>query len=1160
MRIAFLDPIPWDYRTETPYQQPLGGSQSAACYLAEALAQAGHTAFLLNNTALTDLSRGVICLPLSAGSPELLKSLALDALIVVNQPEVGQHFRRLLPDSTRLVCWIQSAADQENARSLHQREQQQAYDGFAMVSEWQRNQFHQHFGLPLNKMRVLRNAIAPTFQSLFSSEPSILAAKTQAPILAYTSTPFRGLELLLELFPRIRDAVPGTTLKVFSSMRVYQQDAAEDEFKELYDRCYALQGVDYVGSLSQSELAQALRSVTVWTYPNIFFETSCIAAMEAIASGCRVITSAIGALPETTAGFAQLIPIADAETAVAQRFVSFTPETRQAFCQQFVDATVRVLQAQATDPTAVETALQQQVDYINQNCIWSVRVHQWIEWLNSLETLELTPLNPPIKTEHPIHESFLEPIPPSPPDLPSVAQLSPSAITQLLDQAAQLGQAGQFAEVQRICQQILQQQPQTAQALHLLGLAQLQLRDTEAALTSLQQAIALAPNAAEYHGHLGVALCSCEQVEEGITAYQRALQLQPQLTDVRYNLALALHRQGNLSDAIAHYQQVVARQPQNTQALLNLGNALQQRQQYDRAIARYQQALKLRPDQAETWLRLGTAHQMQEHWEEAIRCFQRALTLNPESVETHNNLGIILYELGRAREAIAHFEQALALQPNLTHAGLNLGNTLLKLERFAEAETAYRQVLQREPDNLKALDGLVRLLRQTCQWADVEALSDRLITVAQTQLDQGKPCSVTPLNTLLLPFSAAQQQAIAQQTAQAIAQSVAERRQQLGFQFNEKPHTAHRRLRIGYVSGDFRDHAVAHLMVRLFGLHNREQFEVFAYSLGPDDGSDYRKTFEQECDRFIDISHWTPAASAQQVFQDGIDILVDLAGYTEFSSPRLFALQPAPIQVNYLGYPGTMGADFIDYVLTDRVITPPELASTMTEHCVYLPHCYQINDNQQAIPPAPSRPAIGLPETGFVYCCFNNTRKIDPHLFSVWMRILQQVPNSVMWLFHSYPTAEHNLKQTAEKQGIRGDRLIFAQRLPKAEHLNRLQLADLFLDTRFYNAHTTASDALWAGVPVLTTLGDTFAARVAASLLTAVGLPELITPSLEAYEQQAIQLAQHPQTLHALKTKLATQRLTMPLYDTERSVRAIEQAYQMMWQVYQSGESPRSLP
>lgn len=1162
MRIAFVDPLPWDYQVETPYQQALGGSQSAVCYLAEALAHQGHEVFLLNGTSFISLSRGVVCLPLSLASRGLFQSLGLKALIVVNQPDVGLQLKPLLTGETRLICWIQSAPDQSNMRSLSQPQLRQAYDGFALVSDWQRERF-QPFGLADATIKVLRNAIAPAFQSLFSDADSILAAKTQPPILAYTSTPFRGLEWLLELFPQIRAAVPSARLKVFSSMQVYQQDASHDEFRGLYDRCRAVDGVEYIGSLSQPQLAQELRSVTMLTYPNIFFETSCIAALEAIASGCQVITSAIGALPETTAGFARLIPIPHAESELPH-FATLTAQTRQTYAQQFVAAAVQGLQAHMTNPEAIASrnsealasALYNQVEFANRHCTWSVRSQEWISWLNELpsrqEAVRLQP-RAALATES------LAPTTHPPVEQPPISPSAPSP-DALLEQAAQLGQTGQLDAVKRICQQVLQQYPQSARAFHLMGLALLQGGKTEEALPYLERAIALDPKAADYHGHLGVAYCSAKRVDEGIAACQHALSLQPQWLDVRYNLALALHKRGDLTEAIAHYQQVVECQPQNAQALLNLGNALQQTQRYDQAIARYQQALAIRPNQAETWLRLGTAHQMQENWVEAIRCHQQALTLKPNSPETHNNLGIVMHELGRAREAIAHFQQALILEPNFTHARLNLANTLLKLEQFAEAEAAYRQLLEVDPENLQALDGLVRLLRQSGRWADVDAVSDRLIMLSQAYLKVGKSCLVMPLNTLLLPFSAAEQQAIARQYATAITQTTAELRQQLDFGSRRAPVTKpHKRLRIGYVSGDFRDHAVAHLMRRLFGLHDRDRVEVFAYSLGPKDDSDYRKTFEQECNRFWDVSQWSLTATAQQVFQDEIDILVDLAGYTEYSCPRLFALRPAPIQVNYLGYPGTMGADFIDYILTDRVLTPPELAPYMSEHCVYLPHCYQINDNQQAIATMPPRTTVGVPESGIVYCCFNNTRKIDPHLFAVWMRILQQVPGSVLWLFQSYPEAEQHLKQAAEAHGVQGDRLIFAQRLPKTEHLTRLQHADLFLDTRFYNAHTTASDALWAGVPVLTLVGDTFAARVAASLLTALGLPELITPTLADYEQLAIALGSNFQALHTLKTKLATQRLTMPLYDTERSVRAIERAYEMMWQVYVNGEKPRSL-
>jgi predicted O-linked N-acetylglucosamine transferase (SPINDLY family)/glycosyltransferase involved in cell wall biosynthesis len=1149
MRIAFVDPINWDYRIETPHQHPLGGSQSALCYLAEELVRQGHEIFLLNNASLAGLSRGVVCLPLSLQSIALFQSLHLDAVIILNGVSIGKQLKPLLPQKTRLICWIQSAHDQPNVSLFHQITEREVYDGVALVSQWQQTQFQKQFGLKPERVHVLRNAIAPCFNNLFTQSDTILAAKSDPPTLAYTSTPFRGLELLLDLFPHIQTAIPDVRLQVFSSLQVYQQDSTHDEFRGLYDRCRTMSGVEYIGSLPQPELAQTLQSVTVLAYPNIFLETSCIAAMEALASGCQIITSDLGALPETTAGFAHLIPVTGAAEAV--RVINLTGDARQEYIHQFVTATIAALQASRDRSSTLETKLHQQIAYANQNYTWSGRAREWLAWLDHLRLQDRVNLSPSVSAISSSQPTSAPAIAPPPSTLPDWKCI------ELLDQAAQLGQAGRFAEVRTVCETILQQDPQQARAWHLLGLACFQSGDSSTALAHLERAIALNPDEASFQNHLGVVYYSLGQFERGLACYQQAYQLQPQSVDIQYNLALALQKQGNLEAALAHYQQIVARQSDHLQAHLNLGNIWQQQQQFEQAIAHYHHALNLRPAHAETWLRLATARQGQGELAEAMRCYQQALAFSPDSLEAHNNLGTVFHQMGQAQQAIAHYQQALALQPDFPHALLNLGNTLLKLERFAEAEATYRQLLQRDPDDLRALDGLVKLMRQQCQWAEVEAFSDRLMAVAQQQLERGLPCPVMPLNTLILPFSAAQQQAIARDNAQTVARHMAERRRQLDFETKQRQRLAQvtssqPRLRVGYVSGDFRDHAVGHLILQLFRLHDRQQFEVYAYSVGPDDESHYRQTFIQTCDRFVDISALSPTASAIQLFNDAIDLLIDLAGYTEYGCPELFALRPAPIQINYLGYPGTLGAEFIDYILTDTTITPSDQATFFTERCVYLPHCYQINDNQQIIDPKPDRASVGLPNRGFVYCCFNNTRKIDPGLFSSWMRILIQVPDSVLWLYRSYSEVEHNLKREAEARGVAGDRLIFADHLPKREHLTRLQCADLVLDTRFYNAHTTASDALWAGVPLVTILGTTFASRVAASLLRAIGLPELMTTNLADYERLATHLAHAPQELHQLQTKLASQRQTSPLYDTEGSVRSLEQIYQQLWQHYRS--------
>jgi glycosyltransferase involved in cell wall biosynthesis len=370
MRIAFIDPITWEYNIASAYQMPMGGSESALCYLAEALAKQGHQVFLLNNTSVPGKSRGVICLPLNTVPQQILQSL--DAVIVLKVAGQGTHIKPLIAENTRLILWTQHAHDQPSVQTLQNPVERDIYDGFALVSDWQRDRFHENFGINPSRIGVLRNAIAPSFCGLFPDSTPILAQKSKPPILAYTSTPFRGLDILLDVFPRIRSAVPGTRLKIFSSMKVYQVAEAEDEsqYGSLYRRCQETAGVEYMGSLPQPDLACELQSVMVFAYPNTFAETSCIAVMEAMASGCSIITSDLGALPETTAGFARLIPLED---------------DWEVYKDRFVEETVQLLrQCTATDTTEVETHLRQQVEYVNCEYTWSVRAQQWVQWLSNI--------------------------------------------------------------------------------------------------------------------------------------------------------------------------------------------------------------------------------------------------------------------------------------------------------------------------------------------------------------------------------------------------------------------------------------------------------------------------------------------------------------------------------------------------------------------------------------------------------------------------------------------------------------------------------------------------------------------------------------------------------------------------------------------------------
>ncbi|MEK7412465.1 MAG: tetratricopeptide repeat protein [Planctomycetota bacterium] len=721
-----------------------------------------------------------------------------------------------------------------------------------------------------------------------------------------------------------------------------------------------------------------------------------------------------------------------------------------------------------------------------------------------------------------------------------------------LQTALQHHQAGRLQEAEALYRQILKIQPAHPDAIHLLGMIAYQVGQHQVAIDYISRAITLNPHVAEFQGSLGLAYRALGKLDEAVAHYRRALTLKPDFADAHSNLGNALRDQGKLEEAIVHYRQALAINPAYADAHSNLGNALRDQGNLEDEIAQYRRALALRPDFVEAHNNLGNALRDQGKHEEAITHFRRALALKPAYADAHNNLGNALKSQGKLEEAVAQYRQALALKPDYAEGHTNLGNALKEQGQVEAAVACFRRALALKPDYTEAENHLMHQLQHLCKWDQLEDLIKR----QKQQLCTTSDARIPPFTFLCLPCSPAEQLRAAQNWAANYLASIVRLRKGLGFRFAR---TAKPKLRVGYLSPDFRNHPVGRLIPELFELHDRQAVEVHAYSDGPDDGSEIRKRLARACDRFVDVRGMSYVEAARRIYSDGIDLLVDLGGYTRGARTEILALRPAPLQVNW-PYAGTMGAAFIDYIITDRFITPPGQEPFFSEKLVRLPDCYQINDCQRTVARrTPTRKECGLPENGFVFCSFNHTYKITPSVFDAWMRLLQKVQGSVLWLLETNAGVATNLRREAKARQVEPARLVFASRVPLEQHLARCRNADLFLDTLPYNAHATTSDALWAGLPVLTCVGETFASRVAGSILTAIGLPELITHSLKDYEALALRLARSPAKLAGLRNRLAKNRLTAPLFDSKRFTQHIERAYQMMWERYLRGEAPQHI-
>lgn len=680
-----------------------------------------------------------------------------------------------------------------------------------------------------------------------------------------------------------------------------------------------------------------------------------------------------------------------------------------------------------------------------------------------------------------------------------------------------------------------------------LGAAQAELGLHDEALASYERVIALEPSFLQAHLIRGKLLTVLGRHAEALASYDRALAVAPRDVAALTGRADALAALKRPADALAALDAALAVVVPDADMLSNRAFLLHALNRHDEALANVEQALEIDANHAEAWVNHGVLLSDLARHAEAIASYDRALAASPGHVRAFCNRSKAQFALGRHSEALASADQALAIEPAHVESLYARGHALDRLRRYAEAIAAFEGVLELAPSHPHALAYLAASHAAICAWEQSAAVGGKLfdaitagtvIAPAHSLIQLSAPSDVMLINARRCVASEIHPSSPLDLTP--------------GRNDSDK-------IRVAYLSGDFRAHATAYLMSGLFECHDRNRFEIIGLSCGPDDRSDVRARIVNAFDHFHDLQNVSDRDAAALIRRLGIDIVVDLAGHTEHARLGILQYRPAPVQASYLVYPGTVGADFLDYIIADRIVLPLDQQQFYAEKIVHLPDCYQVNDRKRVIAAQPaSRADVGLPPEGFVFCCFNNNYKIGQPVFEVWMRLLDRVPVSVLWLLRDNIGARDNLCREAAARGINPARLIFAERASQSAHLARHRLADLFLDTPGCNAHTTASDALWAGLPILTCIGSTFAGRVAASLLHAIGLPDMVTDTLEAYDALALRLAREPKALAEIRQRLEQNRLTYPLFDTERFARHIERAYETMREYQRQGRGPQS--
>jgi protein O-GlcNAc transferase len=699
----------------------------------------------------------------------------------------------------------------------------------------------------------------------------------------------------------------------------------------------------------------------------------------------------------------------------------------------------------------------------------------------------------------------------------------------------------------KLCQEIATHFPNDAVVNHYLGLLNFHLSDYILALKYFNIAIKIEANPTLYN-HVGILYCQLEDFDNAINHYNQALELNPSYGEVYYNLALALTKKYKFFDAEQNLYRAIQHHYISPTLYYNLAYILHQQNKTQQAIVYYQKALELKPNYLECAYNLAEIYTQNKDFKNALIIYNKILNFKSDWSEIYLRIGLIYYYLEQFRKAAEHLETA-SIFPNLI-IYQRLGICYQNLSDFKRAFSAYERGIQLYPDSFELLTDMINLCKNICQWDNLE----KLIARAVLFIDRAQ--SVAFALHILLNFNLEQELAFSKKIASFYQREIKHLQSTINFhfQFQKK-----RKVRIGYVSSNLRSHPNSHLIKNMLPNHNKDDFEIYLYSTGPRDGSIYSTYIPAYADKFTDLYQDDIQSAVTKIYHDKINILVDLTGYLKYSPARLLALRPAPIQMRFLGSCGTSGAEFIDYLIADKYVVKEDEEKYYSEKIIYMPHTYFITDDQQIIGEETNKKEQGLPEDKLIFCCFNGSRKLEPTTFSSWMKILNQTPSSVLWVLARWDVCKQNLLKEVKKYGVDSERIIFASPLAKEQHLARLKLADLFLDSFYHTAHTTAIDALWVDLPLVTRYGQNIAQRGASSILIALGLPELIATNIKEYEEKAIFLANNPLILKNIQKKIVDHKKNMPLFNTKLYVSYLEAAYMKIWNFYLNNKQPQSI-